>query len=76
MMLDFPIDQARDKFTNLRRTKIDVGAAHADFNRISGKSKKSLNTKLLHYGRIFWKEGLVGGDKRLKINITLERSLN
>jgi hypothetical protein len=60
MMLDFASGQARDKFTNLSGTEIDVGTTYADLNttwesisRVSGKSKESLNTKLLHYRGVF-----------------------
>jgi hypothetical protein len=69
-------------FTNLGRTEVDVGTANTDLNttwesisRVSGKSKESLDTKLLHYRGVFQKEGLVGGDELLKVNIVPRRSL-
>jgi hypothetical protein len=82
MILECALGQARDMFTNLGRTEVDVSTAYTDLNttwesisRVSGKSKEPLDAKLLHYRGVFQKEGLVRGDELLKVNIVPRRSL-
>jgi hypothetical protein len=69
-------------FTNLGRREIGIGTADADLNatwesitRVSSKSKKPLDTKLLDDSGVFHKEGLVGSDESLKIDIIPRRGL-